>query len=209
MGFMLVGRSSAPVPWAPPISCPCPAPSSLPHLVSYQGCPGGIAQGEGLLPALHSQPEGTDTLTPLLCPCCRQPACSSISQLDYCLSLKQVRLQTPHNIPTPRLFLARVSPHAFFACSHQRTLAFFAKSLPSTWMQEGKEEKMQSSATCGHWNSKRWARPRLHFSPRALVVPFYLAFHEKFELCLQQAVNKAGWLCWAPWAVLVAIPSGS
>lgn len=70
MGFMLVGRSSAPVPWAPPISCPCPAPSSLSHLVSYQGCPGGIAQGEGLLPALHSQPEGTDTLTPLLCPRC-------------------------------------------------------------------------------------------------------------------------------------------
>lgn len=68
---------------------------------------------------------------------------------------------------------------------------------------------MQSSATCGHWNSKRWAHPRLHFSPRALVVPFYLAFHEKFELCLQQAVNKAGWLCWAPWAMLVAIPSGS
>lgn len=158
IGFMLVGSSSAPVPRAPPISCPCPAPSSLPHLVSYWGCLRGTAWGEGLLPALHSQPEGTDTPTPLLCPCCRQPACSSISQLDYCPSLKQVRLQTPHNVPTPMLFLARVSPHAFFACSQQRTLAFFAKSLPSTWMQEGKRGK---DAELGHM----WALEQQEMGP--------------------------------------------
>lgn len=87
-----------------------------------------VCEGEGLHPALHLQPKGTETLTPFLCPCCKQPACSSISWLVYRPPLKQsqVRNSTEH-IPAPMLSLARVSPHAFFACSQQRTLAFFAK----------------------------------------------------------------------------------
>lgn len=81
-------------------------------------------------------------LTLFLRPPCKQPACSSISQLVYHPSLKQSQVtNSTEHIPAPMLSLARVSSHAFFARSQQRTLAFFAKRLPCTWMQQSKRGK--------------------------------------------------------------------
>lgn len=111
MCFVLVKSSSALVPWAPLISCPsctaAPLPASTTSGLTW-AVPGthlgfprsnGTVREKGCTLPCTCGPKAQRprSLSFVHAACCQQPACSSISWLVYCPSLKKIRSQTPQN----------------------------------------------------------------------------------------------------------------